>query len=159
VRTLIPAAFISLFISLSGAAPVPARLSVQQDRGEGQYTIAVDVDLVVFNVTVTDGKGRHVSGLKASDFHVYEENRLQDIKLFHAEDVPASVGLIIDNSGSMINKRADVIKAARAFADASNSEDEMFVVSFNENVFMGLPVCNFAQCLFSSSAKLALWTK
>jgi len=139
VRTLILAAFISLFISLSGAAPVPAQLSVQQGRDEGQYTIAVDVDLVVFNVTVTDGKGRHVSGLKASEFHIYEENRLQDIKVFHAEDVPASVGLIIDNSGSMINKRADVIKAALAFADASNSEDEMFVVSFNENVFMGLP--------------------
>ena len=140
MRTLIPAAFISLFVSLSGAAaPVPAQLSVQQGRDEGQYTIAVDVDLVVFNVTVTDGKGRHVSGLNASEFQIYEENRLQDIKVFHAEDVPASVGLIIDNSGSMINKRADVIKAALAFAGASNAEDEMFVVSFNENVFMGLP--------------------
>ena len=93
---------------------------MQQGRGEGQYTIAVDVDLVVFNVTVTDGKGRHVSGLQASDFHIPEENRLQDITLFNAEDVPASVGLIIDNSGSMSDKRADVAKAALAFVDASN---------------------------------------
>ena len=92
---------------------------------------------MVFNVTVTDSKGRHVSGLKASDFHIYEENRLQDIELFNAEDVPASVGLIIDNSGSMLNKRADVAKAALAFASASNSEDEMFVINFNERVYLG----------------------
>src|SRR5207253_5695266 len=125
VRSLTLLIFIGLFIRLSASAPVLAR-SVQQGGGEGQYTIAVDVDLVVLNVAVTDGKGRHVSGLKASDFHVYEENRLQDIKLFHAEDIPASVGLIIDSSGSMISKRADVTKAALTFANASNSDDEMF---------------------------------
>jgi Ca-activated chloride channel family protein len=143
VRSLTLAAFISLLgslsISLPAAAPVPARLSVQQGRDEGQYTIAVDVDLVVLNVAVADGKGRHVSGLKASDFHIYEENRLQDIKLFHAEDIPVTVGLIIDNSGSMMNKRADVTKAALTFANASNSDDEMFVVKFNENVYLTLP--------------------
>jgi Ca-activated chloride channel family protein len=126
-------------ISLSGITLVPARLSMQQGLGGGQYTIAVDVDLVVFNMTVTDGKGRHVSGLRRGDFHIYEENRLQDITLFYPEDVPASVGLIIDNSSSMRNKRADVAKAALAFAGASNSEDEMFVVNFNENVYLSLP--------------------
>jgi Ca-activated chloride channel family protein len=134
VRSLRAIALISLLAVLA-----TARFSAQQGRGEGQYTIAVDVDLVVFNVTVTDNKGRHVSGLKPDDFHIYEENRLQDIGLFHPEDIPASVGLIIDNSGSMINKRADVAKAALAFASASNSQDEMFVVNFNERVYMGLP--------------------
>jgi Ca-activated chloride channel homolog len=113
--------------------------AVPQDRSEKEFTIAVDVDLVVFNVTVTDGKGRQVSGLKPADFHIVEENRLQDIKLFSAEDVPASVGLIIDNSGSMREKHADVANAALAFADASNREDEMFVVKFNERVYFGLP--------------------
>ena len=143
MRSLILAAFISLLgslsISLPAAAPIPARLSLEQGRDEGQYTIAVDVDLVVFNVAVTDGKGRDVSGLKAGDFHVYEENRLEDIKLFQAEDIPASVGLIIDSSGSMTNKRDDVTKAALAFANASNSDDELFVVKFNEKVYLGLP--------------------
>ena len=134
MRSLIRIAFISLSISLTVAAIVPA----QQGRDDGQYTIGVDVDLVVFNVTVSDGKGRHVSGLKASDFHVEEENRLQDIKLFNAEDVPASVGLIIDNSGSMHDKRADVIQAALAFAEASNPQDELFVVNFNEKAYLGL---------------------
>jgi Ca-activated chloride channel family protein len=135
VRSLILAAFITLFVSSSGATLTPVR----QGRGEGQYTMAVDVDLVIFNVTVTDGKGRHVSGLKLSDFHIHEANGLQKITLFNAEDVPASVGLIIDNSGSMSNKSADVAKAALAFANASNSEDEMFVVNFNEKVYLALP--------------------
>lgn len=146
MRSLILAAFISLLGSLAISLPraaalpfVPAQSSVQQGRGEGQYTIAVDVDLVVFNVAVSDGRGRQVSGLKASDFHVYEENRLQDIKLFQAEDIPATVGLIIDNSGSMMGKRADVTKAALAFANASNPDDEMFVVKFNEYISLSLP--------------------
>ena len=128
---------LSLVLSLISllAPSVPVR----QSRDGGQYTIAVDVDLVVFNVTVTDNKGRQMSGLKAADFKIYEEGRLQDIKLFHAEDVPASVGLIIDNSGSMRDKYADVTKAALAFVDASNPADEMFLVSFNEKVYLGLP--------------------
>src|SRR6185436_10759011 len=121
VRSLILSALISLFIGSSSAALV----SAQQDRDEGPYAIAVDVDLVVFNVTVTDSRGRHASGLKAGDFHIYEENRLQEIELFNAENVPASVGLVIDNSGSMHNKRVEVAKAALAFASASNSDDEM----------------------------------
>jgi Ca-activated chloride channel family protein len=131
VRSLILFAFISLLATTLVAA--------HQGRDEGQYTISVDVDLVVFNVTVTDGKGRHVSGLKAGDFHIYEENHLQDIALFNAENVPASVGLVVDNSGSMRDKRAAIAKAALAFASARNSEDEMFVVNFNENVYLSLP--------------------
>jgi VWFA-related protein len=131
VRSLILAALIGLSTGSLATA--------QQVRGEGQFTIAVDVDLVVFNVTVTDGKGRHISGLKPGDFHIYEENRLQDIKLFKAEDVSASVGLIIDNSGSMRERRADVAKAALEFVSASNPEDEVFVVNFNERVYFGLP--------------------
>ena len=111
---------------------------VRQARDGGPYTIAVDVDLVVFNVTVTDGRGRHVSGLSASEFVVYEEEHLQNITFFNAEDGPATVGLIIDNSGSMRAKRTDVVNAALVFAGASRSDDEMFVVNFNENVYLGL---------------------
>ena len=130
MRSLILAGLIGL---------VTVLLPVQQDRDEGQFTIALDADLVVFNVTVTDSMGRHVAGLKAVDFQVREENRMQEIKLFSAEDGPATIGLIIDNSGSMREKHADVTTAALAFARASNSEDEMFVVGFNEQVYLGLP--------------------
>jgi Ca-activated chloride channel family protein len=135
MATLVAIAVVCALVLGAFTAFAPA----QQGQGEGQYTIGVDVDLVVFNLTVTDGKGRHVTGLKADDFHLYEDNRLQDVKTFIAEDVPASVGLIIDNSGSMRAKQEEVVKAALAFADASNSEDEMFVVNFNENVYLGLP--------------------
>jgi Ca-activated chloride channel homolog len=131
VRTLI------LFALLSLLQAVPA--SPNQDRSGGQFAISVDVDLVVFNVTVRDDKDRHVSGLKASDFQIREDNRLQDIRLFNAEDSPASVGLIIDNSGSMRDKYKDVASAALAFVDASNPEDEMFVIHFNEKVYLSLP--------------------
>jgi VWFA-related protein len=130
VATLILFGFLCLL-----AAP----LAPEQGPDGGKYAIVVDVDLVVFNVTVTDDRGRHVSGLKANDFRIRENSRLQDIKLFSAEDVPASIGLIIDNSGSMRVRSAEVAKVALEFAGLGNSEDELFVVSFNEKVFLGLP--------------------
>ena len=116
-----------------------ASAPAQQGRDGGQFTISVNVDLAVFNLTVTDKAGRHISGLKATDFRVYEEGKLQDIKLFGAEDAPASVGVIIDNSGSMRDKRLAVTRAALAFVNASNPADEMFLVRFNERVYFGLP--------------------
>jgi Ca-activated chloride channel homolog len=138
VRSLILSALIELS-AVSAAALVTTHLPLQQVRDEREFTIAIDADLVIFNVTVTDSKDRHVAGLRASDFQVREENHLQDIKLFTAEDGPASIGLIIDNSGSMREKHTDVTRAALAFATMSNSEDEMFVVTFNEKVYFGLP--------------------
>ena len=126
------------FSSLSLALVAPPR-PLQQGRDEDPFTIAVDADLVVFNVTVTDNKGRLVAGLKAGDFQVREDNRLESIRSFSAEDGPASIGLIIDNSGSMRDKHADVARAALGFVSASNPEDETFVVTFNEKVFLGLP--------------------
>jgi Ca-activated chloride channel homolog len=122
-------------IALLGSVSVPA----QQSRDETQLTIAVDVDLVVFNVTVTDRNGRPVSGLKAEDFLVSEDNRPQAISLFSAGDVPATVGLVIDNSGSMVDKRAEVVNAALTFVAASNPGDELFIVNLNERAFLGLP--------------------
>ena len=133
MRPLLAFTLISL---VAGAALV----SAQQGRDEPQLRVAVDVDLVVFNVTVTDRKGRSVPGLRRSDFQINEEGRGQDVALFDASDVPASVGLIVDNSGSMADKRAEVIQAALAFVAASNPRDEMFVVNFNEHAYLGLPV-------------------
>jgi len=138
VRSLIQFTFIGVFAVL-GIAPATTPLLRQQGRDGNPFTIAVDANLVIFNITVTDSKGRRVGGLQASDFQVREENQLQEIKLFNPEDGPATVGLIIDNSGSMLEKRAEVTKATLAFATASNSEDEMFVVTFNEKTSLGLP--------------------
>ena len=80
-----------------------------------------------------------VSGLSKEDFQVYEDGVLQEIESFSHEDIPVTVGLVIDNSGSMRPKRAEVITAALAFARASNTKDQIFVVNFNEHVSFGLP--------------------
>lgn len=115
-----------------------ASVTADHSRTAAQLRIAVDVDLVVFNVTVTD-RGRPVSGLKPADFVLSEDGRTQAVTLFSAEDVPASVGLIVDNSGSMLDKRTEVVDAALAFMAASHPGDELFVVNFNERAFLGLP--------------------
>jgi Ca-activated chloride channel homolog len=104
-----------------------------------QYTLSVDVDLAVFNVTVLDSDHRPVTGLTADNFHIYEDGREQKIKIFQAEDTPATLGLVIDNSGSMANKRRDVINAALAFINASQRDDEMFIVDFNRRAWLALP--------------------
>ena len=116
-----------------------AVLSAAQSQEPGRYRISVDVNLVVLHATVTDHKGHRVSGLHKDNFEVYEDGVLQPIKLFRHEDVPVTVGLVVDHSGSMRTKLDDVIAAADTFARASNPGDEMFVVNFNEHVLLGLP--------------------
>jgi VWFA-related protein len=88
---------------------------------------------------VRNHKGAPVSGLNEKSFQVYEDKALQQIESFSHEDIPVTIGLVIDSSGSMRPKRPDVISAALAFARSSNAEDQMFVVNFNEHVSMGLP--------------------
>lgn len=101
--------------------------------------ISVDVNLVVLQATVRDRGGHLVSDLRQRDFEVYEDGARQTISLFQHEDVPVTVGLVIDHSASMASKLPDVIEAARTFARSSNPEDQMFVVNFNERVTLGLP--------------------
>lgn len=103
------------------------------------YRISVNVDLVVLNATVLDRRGRAVPGLRKQDFAVYEDGVPQEIRVFQHEDVPVTVGLVIDHSGSMGPKLDDVIAAARTFVKSSNPEDEMYIVNFNERVSLGLP--------------------
>lgn len=109
---------------------------------EGQdpaaYRISVDVNLVVLHATVRDHKG-FVSDLRARDFQVYEDGVRQSIQLFQHEDIPVTVGLVVDHSGSMRPKLAEVIAATHTFVDSSNPGDQMFVVNFNEKVTLGLP--------------------
>jgi VWFA-related protein len=88
---------------------------------------------------VENHKGAPVSGLSKDDFQVYEEGALQQLDFFSHEDIPVTVGLVLDNSGSMAAKRDEVIAAALAFACSSNPQDQMFVINFNEHVTFGLP--------------------
>lgn len=113
-----------------------AGLSLPQDREREAFKLAVDVDLVVFNVTVTDDDGRLVPGLDQDDFRVSEDGVSQDLVLFRPESAPATVALVIDGSGSVRERRNDLASAVLTFAAASNAEDEIFVIAFNENVFV-----------------------
>lgn len=117
----------------------PQEPSPTPSRPGDEYTIRVDVDVVVLHATVQDRKNTLVSGLDKDNFQVYEDGVLQPIKYFSHEDIPVTVGLVVDNSGSMGPKRRDVIAAALAFARSSNPQDQMFVVNFNERVSFGLP--------------------
>src|SRR6516225_6519945 len=101
--------------------------------------IRVDTRLIVCHTTVVDKDGHLVTTLPQSAFTVFEDGVKQDIKVFKREDLPVSIGLVIDNSGSMRDKRAKVAAAALALVKASNKEDETFVVNFNDEAFMDLP--------------------
>ncbi len=117
----------------------PQELAPAPSRPRNEFTIRVDVDVVVLHATAQDRKKILVSGLDKDNFQVYEDGVLQPIKYFSHEDVPVTVGLVVDNSGSMRPKRREVIAAALAFARSSNPQDQMFVVNFNERVSLGLP--------------------
>ncbi len=101
--------------------------------------ISVDVNLVVLHPTARDGKGHFASDLRAQDFEIYEDGVRQTIQLFQHEDVPVTVGLLVDHSTSMRPKLTEVIAAARTFVQASSPDDQMFVVNFNEKVMLGIP--------------------
>ena len=116
----------------------PWQSQPRPDNQDNQGTIKINVDLVVLHATVQDSKRIPVSGLGKEDFKVYEDGVLQRIDSFSHEDIPVTVGLIIDNSGSMRPKRTEVIAAALAFVRSSNTKDQLFVVNFNENVSFGL---------------------
>ncbi len=94
------------------------------------------VDLVALPVTVIDRKGNFVESLKEDNFKVYENGVQQKISIFKREDIPITVGLVIDNSGSMRDKRPEVNAAALTFVETSNPQDQVFVVNFNENYYL-----------------------
>jgi Ca-activated chloride channel homolog len=125
-------------LALPGLAWSQASSPLQKGQGD-EYILGVKVNEVVLHATARDRKGFLLAGLTSEDFQVYEDGVLQQIKYFSHQDIPVTVGLVVDNSGSMKPKRADVIAAAVAFARSSNPEDQMFVVNFNEKVSFGLP--------------------
>jgi Ca-activated chloride channel family protein len=95
-------------------------------------TMHMDVDLALVNVTVTDPYNRLVTGLDTDNFRVFEDNVEQELVTFSAEDVPISIGVIFDFSGSMANKVSKAREAAIQFFKTANPQDEFFLVSFNE---------------------------
>ena len=115
---------------------VPAALSAQDTSTT--FAIKQQVNLVELPVTVTDREGRFVSKLNMSNFRIYEDGRPQEITLFLNGDIPVTVGLVVDHSGSMAAKQLEVAEGAQAFVQASNPQDREFVVNFADEVSFGL---------------------
>jgi Ca-activated chloride channel homolog len=124
--------------SQSAAPPAPpARSTPQQNPNEnGTFVIRKDVDEVLLHASVVDEKQHIVTNLDKSAFTVYEDGKPQNIISFHHEDIPVAMGIVIDNSGSMREKRAKVNQAALNLVRSSNPQDEVFVVNFNDEYYL-----------------------
>ncbi len=125
---------VPVFVAGQEKPPVGAKAEAEQDA-----VFSSDTRLVPLNVTVTEKSGHLVTNLPQSAFTVLENGAPQAIKLFKSEDVPVSIGLIIDNSGSMRDKRQAVESATLALVKSSNPQDEAFVVNFNDEAYLDTP--------------------
>ncbi len=102
-----------------------------------------DTRLVVLHASVTDKKGKLITNLDQQRLSsVYENGQPQQLKIFRREDVPVSLGIIIDDSGSMMTKRSRVEAAALAMVRESNPQDEVFIVNFNDDAYLDVPFTN-----------------
>ncbi|WP_334269904.1 VWA domain-containing protein [Edaphobacter sp. HDX4] len=114
---------------------------IQRGAG-GKYTLRTDAYEVRLNATVLDSDGRSVLTLNKDDFRVFEDGVPQTIASFRHEDLPVSLGILIDSSGSMYDKRAAVEQAALDLIKLSNKDDEAFVVDFSWEAFIDTDFTN-----------------
>ncbi len=123
----------ALFAQSQAPQPPPATTSDQP------ATFSVDMRLVVLHASVTDSRGKLITNLPENAFKVFENGTPQQIRLFRREDVPVSMGIIVDNSASMREKRKQVELAALDLVKASNPQDEVFIVNFNDESYLDVP--------------------
>lgn len=123
-------------ISITPRAPTKTTPDSVVDR---RADIRVDTTLALVPVSVTDPMGRYVTGLDKENFKVYEDKVEQEVTQFSSEDVPMSVGIVFDTSGSMGNKLQRSREAVAAFMKTANPEDEFFLVQFNDRVELTVP--------------------
>lgn len=128
----------------SSETPPPPATQGQEPGGvePGGFVFHSEVQEVLLHATVIDDKQRIITDLGQNAFTVFEDGKPQVIKSFRHEDIPISLGIVIDNSGSMREKRARVVKAAINLVRASNPNDEVFVVNFSDEYFLDQPFTN-----------------
>jgi VWFA-related protein len=122
---------LSVLLLLAVSLPV-----LSQDNRQGGFQIKLDVNLVALPVSVVDKDGVALEGLTEKNFQVLEDKVPQKITLFKHEDVPVSLGLVVDSSGSMKSKKEKVHSAALSFVRESNPDDETFVVAFDAQAWL-----------------------
>jgi len=130
----------------------PAKDDVRKDTPGAPIRagqLLMNVELALVNVTVTDPYNRLVTGLEPDNFRVYEDSIEQEVVTFSSEDVPISIGVIFDFSGSMANKVAKAREAAVQFFKTANPQDEFFLVSFNERAELSSSFTNSVEDLQS----------
>jgi VWFA-related protein len=123
------------------AKPSPSTPSADQAQAPSEksgdvYVFRKEVDEVTLHATVVDDKNHLVTDLDRNDFTVFEDGQPQKIISFRREDIPVAMGIVIDNSGSMRDKRQAVNAAAINFVKSSNAQDKVFIVNFNEDFFL-----------------------
>jgi Ca-activated chloride channel family protein len=127
--SIIGIGFLLLMVSLVLVAQNQEKVRVQES--DKDKTIRVDVDLVTINATVTDAQNRVITGLDKENFVLYEDKLEQKISYFSSDDVPISIGVLFDVSGSMKEKIATARDAALTFLNSGNPQDEYFLVTFS----------------------------
>jgi Ca-activated chloride channel family protein len=126
-------------VMTAAACLLPNVKGQQHDAQDQDFVIHSDVRLVLLDVSVKDPDGSFVEGLSQNNFEVFENNARQTISTFSNNDLPFTVGILVDESRSMIPKRNDVLAAAGLLIAESNPRDEVFVLNFNDTVKRGLP--------------------
>lgn len=116
-----------------GAAPSP---QAPDANDNGVFVFRATAREVVLHATVVDDRNHLVMNLAKPDFTIFENDKPQQIRSFHQEDYPVAMGIVIDNSGSMREKRDEVNKAAINLVRSSNPDDEVFVVNFNDEFYL-----------------------
>ena len=122
--------------AVNASAAAPAKAGEIQKNQAGMYTLHANVDEVLLNCTVIDDKGRTVTDLRQDAFRVWEDGVPQTVNSVLHEDLPVSMGILVDNSGSMRDKRSAVNVAAYKLLQASNPKDSAFIVNFSERAFL-----------------------
>jgi Ca-activated chloride channel homolog len=106
------------------------------DNSQGVFVFRKDVDEVMLHATVVDDKQHIITNLDRTAFTVFEDGKPQSIISFHHVDIPVAMGIVIDNSGSMREKRSKVNQAALNLVRSSNPRDEVFIVNFNDEQYL-----------------------
>jgi VWFA-related protein len=141
-------------VALVGATLCLSAQTTPAAPDDGPATFTADTRLVLLPISVADKNGKLITNLPREAFKVFENGAEQPIKLFKREDVPISLGIIIDNSGSMRDKRAKVETASLDLVKASNPRDEVFVVNFNDEAYLDQPFTNDIKKLEEGVARI-----
>jgi Ca-activated chloride channel homolog len=113
-----------------------SKATQSEDSDNGVFVFRKQVEEVLLHATVVDEKQHIVTSLDKGDFSVYEDGHPQTITSFRHEDIPVAMGIVVDNSGSMREKRQKVNAAALNLVRASNPDDEVFIVNFNDEYYL-----------------------